>query len=128
MAKKAIYESLRASWLSVREKTSSWDWSMVILVAGCILSISARVVLAAPLSWASKILEGDTLAAYEHALADAAIKKPADARSLSTIDPSVTDVRVTTFRYPSLMKGKQKSKGETWVSLPDELKKSCTDA
>jgi hypothetical protein len=114
---------------AARSATEDWDWALVIVVGAFVLTLSVRLTVAAPVRWVSNLFRPRPFTIYERAVADAAIKTPRDSRMLSMIDPKATEVKVTTFRFPSLKKGTdQKLDQEIWVSIPADLKNACSGA
>lgn len=65
--------------------------------------------------------------AYETAIADAAVKRPAYAVPLRVIPPDMAMVNVVSFGRPDPIDPKSRS-FDMWVALPDELRGKCKGA
>lgn len=105
------------------------DWSLMLIVSAFLsvvwwmqrgFVISAVEPALGPKRDAAHI-------AYEAAIADAAVKRPAYAVKLKTIPTSATAVNVVSFGQPGPVDAKTRA-FEIWVALPDELRDACKGA
>lgn len=104
---------------------SSIDWSLVVVVGGFLVPVSA-------LFGSLEATSPDTPAnpvhvAYESAIAEAAVKRPSYVVSLETIDAATATVNVVTFG-PSRVIPETNRTFDLWVALPDQLRAACAGA
>jgi hypothetical protein len=113
---------------SAAEPLRRLDWSLIALIAGFLLVAPVGLVagnLSSPFVWLLRQIASEPFAAYEHAIAAAAVKRPEYRMKLATIDTE--KVKVVSFRAPRPL-DPQKRTFSMWVALPEELRAACQGA
>ena len=124
-------ELLTHARASIMATMRSLDWSLIIVVAGFAMVAPIGGVTGAsvssPLLWVSRLFGMDRFAAYEAAIAAAAVKRPDYQRKLATIDVGTSSVSVVTFRERRDLPLRDRS-FDIWVALRDQVRNACAGA
>jgi hypothetical protein len=121
-------DRLKRTWTSLAASMRSLDWSLIALILGFLLVVpipgmTARPVTS-PLLWTARLFTTDPFAAYENAVAAAAVKRPEYKRRLATIDSANTTVNVVRFQRS----GELDRSRDIWVALGSQLHDACLGA
>jgi hypothetical protein len=118
------------SWRRVRTFWRHWrrsvDAPLAIIVLGFVLVLALASETFGAVRWLSRVFGTDPDAAYEAALAAAAVKRPSYRKELATVDPNAEAVEVVTFRSTEFPLDKRTS--YLWSGLRDEVRKACAGA
>lgn len=118
---------MQASLTAILRKA---DWPLMALVAGFLFVAPIGIISGfsgSPFAWLCRLLAGDPFAAYDEALAAAALKRPDYQRKLKVIESTKETVNVVSFRFQQPL-ATEKRKDPMWVALPDELREACLGA
>ena len=107
------------------------DWPLLLLVAAFVIvaplpGITGKSITS-PLLWISGLFVDDPFAAYQNAIATAAIKRPEYQKPLTAIDPGRSIIDVVTLRTPRELSLRDRN-FDIWVGLADEVREACTGA
>jgi hypothetical protein len=122
-------DRLQRAWTSLAAWMRSRDWYVIVLIVGFVLVAPIPGVkggsIISPLLWLSRLLVTDPFAAYQDAVAAAALKRPEYRRPLKMINSAT--VNVVTFRRSGNLPLQHRTK-EIWVALRDDVHDACVGA
>jgi hypothetical protein len=117
-------------WTSLAALMRSLDWYLIALIACFVLVVpipGGSGPISSPLLSLSRLFVTAPFAAYENALAAAALKRREYQRPLATIDTGIAAVNVVTFRRPGGLRLQDRD-FDIWVALGSEVRDACVGA